>query len=409
MTRSFRLAARVSYSGELMVNESSLSVAEERSEHQAKVRKSIASNAWLSGHFLVMNALATIVAAYGLLANSTAVVIGAMIIAMLLGPIMGLALAIVDGNTRLLRRAIEAEIVGAAMVVGIGLVVGRIHPDIAIASEILSRTKPNLLDLVIALAGGAAGAYATVSPRVSVGLVGVAISTALVPPLASSGICLSRGLLPQAGGAFLLFFTNLVAIQCASSAVLYAFGFHNITRRQKDDRVYLRTLAIDGGILLGLTIFLYFQLSSTLEQQQFESSVSQRLRMGLERIPGAFLAESRFVKSYDADIVIAVVRVPNSITPEQVSQLQARLEPRRGKKIELHVRSLLTKEATAEGYLHVIEPDALPVDDVKSTPNVPQVDPEIVTPSIDLTSPESTDHRSNGESTEPATRTGGTP
>jgi uncharacterized hydrophobic protein (TIGR00271 family) len=142
-----------------------------------EVRHGIIAGATLSAPYLIMNTLATIVACYGLLSNSTAVVIGAMIIAMLLGPIMGLALAMVDGDLQLLRTAVIAETIGALMVVAIGMILGKIHSGIYLTPEILVRTRPNLLDLFIALAGGAAGAYATVSPRVAIGLVGVAIST----------------------------------------------------------------------------------------------------------------------------------------------------------------------------------------------------------------------------------------
>ncbi|MBX7135204.1 MAG: DUF389 domain-containing protein [Fimbriimonadaceae bacterium] len=340
-------------------------------EPRADVRRSIVEGSKLTTPYLAMNALATAVASYGLLADSTAVVIGAMIIAMLLGPIMGLALAFVDGDTRLLRNALIAEAVGVALVVAIGGIIGRVHYDIPITQEILVRTKPNLLDLAIALFGGAAGAYATASPRVSVGLVGVAISTALVPPLASCGICLSRGLFPQAGGAFILFATNLVAIQCASSVVLYLFGFHHITKRGEGDTGYVRRLIFDAAAFLGLAAFLYFQLSSTIDEQQFQGNVKMRLERGLQSIPGAYLSETRFVDQKDRFVVVAVVRVPNSITPEQTAALQAMLGARKGKPIELHVRSLLTKETTAQGYLHVIEPDATPVEVPQEGPGRP--------------------------------------
>lgn len=337
-------------------------VTQPQNRHLAEVRRSISVGARLSSPYLVMNALATVVASYGLLADSTAVVIGAMIIAMLLGPIMGLALAMVDGDTSLFRNSMVAEVLGAGLVVGIGALIGRLHFDIGITPEILSRTQPNLLDLAIALAGGAAGAYATASPRVSVGLVGVAISTALVPPLASCGICLSRGLIPQASGAFILFATNLVAIQCAASVVLYIFGFHNITQRQAGDRGYLRRLLVDGTIFVGLAVFLYFQLAATVAQRRFEELVRERLQRGIIGIPGAYLAETRFVVQGKRQIVIAVVRVPNSITPIQTAQLQTLLGKPEGRPVELHVRSLLTKETTSQGYLHEIQPDLPPAD-----------------------------------------------
>jgi len=344
-------------------------------EHsQTEIRRSIVEGSQLGWPYVIMNSLATAVASYGLLSDSVAVVIGAMLIAMLLGPIMGIALAFVDGDTRLLRAALIAEVVGVVIAVGIGGFVGWVHFDVQITNEILVRTRPNLLDLAVALFGGAAGAYATVHPRASVGLVGVAISTALVPPLASCGICLTRGLYPQAAGAFILFATNLVAIQCSSSIVLYLFGFHHITRRSEGDTGYIRRLILDVVAFLALFAFLYFRLASTIHQQQFERHVKQQLEIGLRAIPGAYLSQIRYVPQKQNYVVVAIVQVPNSITPDQTAALQATLGKHKGQPVVLHVRSILTKESVAVGYLHVIEPEAQPVEAIPTEPEVSPAD-----------------------------------
>lgn len=333
--------------------------------NRSKIRRAIHSQSLLSQPYFLMNALATIVASYGLLADSTAVVIGAMIIALLLGPIMGLALAMVDGDVQLLRRALTAELVGAAMVLAIGFVIGEIHYNLPITNEILSRTQPNILDLMIALAGGAAGAYATISPRVSAGLVGVAISTALVPPLASSGICLAHGLIPQAFGAFLLFATNLVAIQFSSSIVLLAFGFKKLTVRDPDEKGFWQRVAIDAVLIIALGIFLYFQLTNTVARRNYEEEVKNRLMAALKPIPGAFLAETRFVDQGDKQIIVAVVRAPNSLTPDQTAEIEKQLPFFKNHPNELHIRSLLTKETVSTGYLHEIDPEAQPIERIE--------------------------------------------
>lgn len=317
-----------------------------------EVRHGIIAGATLSAPYLIMNTLATIVACYGLLSNSTAVVIGAMIIAMLLGPIMGLALAMVDGDLQLLRTAVIAETIGALMVVAIGMILGKIHSGIYLTPEILVRTRPNLLDLFIALAGGAAGAYATVSPRVAIGLVGVAISTALVPPLASCGICISRGAYGQAGGAFILFATNLVAIQVASSVVLYAFGYHKVSQRDASDKNYVFRIAADAALFILLAGFLSVQLSESIRAESTQRKIQETIVNGLRDIPGAYLTEVRNETHDPAELVFAVVRVPNSITPEQTKKIQSALESTFRRPFELHVRSLLTKEVTTAGYVY---------------------------------------------------------
>jgi uncharacterized membrane protein len=122
-----------------------------------------------------------------------------------------------------------------AIVLSISVIVGMIHQDIPLGRAIISRTAPNIMDLVIALAGVAAGAYATISPRISESLVGVAIATALVPPLCVSGLMFARGETQLALGGLLLFFANLVAVQSAASIVFWLHGYYRITKTMRTD------------------------------------------------------------------------------------------------------------------------------------------------------------------------------
>lgn len=322
------------------------------------VRQDIRRSASLSVPFMVMNGLATIVACYGLFANSTAVVIGAMIIAMLLGPITGIALALVEGDAGLLRRAVIAEVSGAALVFAIAFILGKIHVDFPLTSELFARTSPNPLDLVIALAGGAAGAYAQVSPRLSVGLVGVAIATALVPPLSTAGICSARGEFRLAAAAFLLFLTNLVAIELASALVLWLHGYHAVKPQTlespMDRRSQVVRNALSAASLLVLTIFLAINFSKTLARQRFEREVRTKLVADLHAYPGAHLADMTLnpQNGQTVTVVSAVIRTPNSLTPQQVGELEKGLPAPTQGTLELHVRSVLVKEAVRDGYLH---------------------------------------------------------
>jgi uncharacterized hydrophobic protein (TIGR00271 family) len=165
---------------------------------QETVRELLRNNAACDTAFVVMNALATVIASCGLLQDSTAVVIGAMVLATLLGPTFGLALALVDGDHALLRKALLAATGGVGLCLSIAILIGVLHQDAPLTREILARTKPSLLDLVIALAGGAAGAYATVSPRLSAGLVGVAIASCRRCPSAASAW--AEGMVPWRWG-----------------------------------------------------------------------------------------------------------------------------------------------------------------------------------------------------------------
>ncbi|HEX9154258.1 MAG TPA: TIGR00341 family protein, partial [Nitrospira sp.] len=189
------------------------------------MRNTIHACASLTPTYLVMNMLATIIACYGLLADSAAGIIGAMVIAMLLGPIAGAGLAMVDGDLALLRKSLLAEMAGVAVVMATAFVIGIFHKDIPPGTEMLARTNPGYPDLMIALAGGAAATAASVSRGISLSLVGVAIATALVPPLSTSSMLLARGSKELALGAFLLAVTNMVAIQFTSSVVFWIAGY----------------------------------------------------------------------------------------------------------------------------------------------------------------------------------------
>jgi uncharacterized hydrophobic protein (TIGR00271 family) len=302
-----------------------------------------------------MNALATVVACFGLLADSAAVVIGAMVIALLLGPITGISLALIDGEMRLLRKSLLAEFAGILAVIAVAFVIGIVFKEIPPGKEILTRTTPNILDLMIALGGGAAGAYATVAPRLNLGLVGVAIATALVPPLSVFGIMLARGETSLALGGLLLFLTNIVAIQFASSVVLWFHGYHQITRLPQDRKNLILRNGVSFTLLLVLVVVLGFNLKQSVAKQQMESAVRASLQKALRDYPGSRLVELGINLKNNKLVIRAVIRTPSVITPPQVAALSAKIPlPDDMKKPELLVRSVITAETNSSGY--VFEP-----------------------------------------------------
>lgn len=295
---------------------------ERKIDHKA-VRLSIEASALSSKTFYIMNTLAAVIAGYGLLSNSPAVVIGAMLVAMMLGPISGIALALIDHRMLLLRTSLQTLFGGVAAVVGVGVVLGVLHHDVALTAEILARTKPNVMDLMIALAGGAAGAFASVSPRLSVAVVGVAVATALVPPLVASGILLAHLEGSLAIGALLLAFTNMVAIQFSSSLVLWIAGF----RRLKDTELanthlaFLKRNAVSLGLLLILGVYLTINLLSTLSIQRYQSTVIEQLKQQLEQADN-IVVSTQFVQQPERVLVRTVLRGDKAPTPQQVQAIE---------------------------------------------------------------------------------------
>jgi len=324
-------------------------------EEQEAIRTSIRKGADLSAAFMFMNITAATIACYGLFANSPAVIIGAMIIAMLLGPITGISLALVESDMACLGKSLVTLISGALGVVATAFVIGMIHKDIPLTNEIMARTSPNLADLVVALAGGAAGAYATVSPRLSVAFVGVAIATALVPPLSAASILLARGEVHAASGAFLLTFTNIVAIQFASSVVFWFTGFREISRTKGlSILTFVKNNGISIFILCILAVVLTGSLHETLSKRIYEESVRFTLQKTINDSAGSYLTDVRFDEGTPGrTLVRAVIRGPNPPTAAQVATLEAALPGHpKNKSVELRIRFVHTMIINRDGRLY---------------------------------------------------------
>jgi len=300
-----------------------------------------------------MNVLATVIACYGLLENSPSVVIGAMLIAMLLGPISGVALGLVGGHDTLTRQAILSLLAGAGVVYGTALVFGFSHSVFPLTEEIYARTSPNLMDLMIALAGGATGAYAMTSPRLNVAFVGVAIATALVPPLASSAICLARGELWLSGGALLLALANMVGIQVASSVVMWLKGYRGPSDGRGVFGRLFRHSVVNVLIFVALMAVLTINLQRLILKEVYEASVRDALQARASMHEGAYLADVRFRRDAAHLVVTAVYRTPVAFVPDQVAAIERELpDPPGGVSLELRIRSIPITVASKNGYLY---------------------------------------------------------
>lgn len=165
------------------------------------------------------------IAAFGLLANSAAVVIGAMLVSPLMAPIFGIALALSRGDLRLLRNAMIAEFGGVFLIMGFAFILGMLPFALEVTPEMMARINPSLLDLFVAALAGLAGGLAMVDERTSPALPGVAIATSLTPPLATSGLSLAFGAYAGAWGAFLLFFANFLTILAIAAGIFILAGF----------------------------------------------------------------------------------------------------------------------------------------------------------------------------------------
>ena len=179
--------------------------------------------------FWILIVLASVIAAGGIAADSTATVIGAMIVAPLMTPILGTMLSVVLADRSNLIRSLLLVACGALTAIAIGWLVGLVVVNDVVAatnSQVAGRVHPRLVDLLAALATGAVGSVALVRRDISDTLPGVAIAISLVPPLSVVGFTLEAGKPDQALGALLLFLTNVAAILASGTIVMALYGFH---------------------------------------------------------------------------------------------------------------------------------------------------------------------------------------
>jgi len=202
-------------------------------EERRELSLRIAAGAVGDADFVIMMSIAAALASLGLLQGSTAVVIGAMLVAPLMGPLVASGLALVQGNLLLFRMALAVSGLGVGLGFVISLLVGLANPGYEPSMEIEARGLPDLMDLGIAFASGMAGAYAMGRPKVASTLAGVAIAAALVPPLAVIGIALTNDRPWIAANATILLVTNLVAIVLGAATIFRLLGVRVHTDEDK--------------------------------------------------------------------------------------------------------------------------------------------------------------------------------
>lgn len=248
----------------------------ERTAWRALTLADVARSARLNPSFAVLTALSSAIATLGLLQNSTAVVIGAMLVSPLMGPIMAIGFGLAVFESQLLRRGAQTLIAGVAIAIAVAAVIVWLTPVKAMTDELTARTSPTLLDLGVALVGGIAGVFSIVDRKAAV-MVGVAIATALVPPLATIAYGLVLGMPHVATGASLLFVTNTAAIVAAAAAVAILSRFRPTLTPQQTTVQTLAILAAIGLVAIPLWGGLRQIIAQASMQRMAESSLRDML------------------------------------------------------------------------------------------------------------------------------------
>ncbi len=280
-------------------------------------------NATLSPPFLVLTILSVLLALTGLYANSTPVIIGAMILAPLMSPIISLAMGLARTEPSLIRKSLRTLAIGVGSGLLCAVLVAWFMPLAHLTSEMQARLTPNLLDLSVAVISGIAGAYAHAKEEIAKSLAGVAIAVALVPPLSVAGIGMGWGDWSMAKGASLLFITNLVGISLAASATFLVLGFAPFKLAKKGLAITLLLLAVIIGPL-------YLAFADLVEQEK----ILHRIPSGQIELVGQQVDLGIVeVRKGNPPLVRVVLRSPHRLDESHVDALKQLIGERIGRDV----------------------------------------------------------------------------
>jgi uncharacterized hydrophobic protein (TIGR00271 family) len=314
-------------------------------DDRAAIIDEVEDGAKTSRRLVTLTIIATIIAAFGLITNSVATIVGAMIIEPSIGPIMGLALGLVRFNWKLKQNSLLAILVGICLSILIGYLSGKAPVDMGLTTELKVRAMPTLLDMVVAFASGLAAGYAYVNPKVNPALAGVAVSVSLVPPLAASGFFLAHSMLQESTGAFLMFFANFICIQLAA-VLVFAFYRMGRVRRASDRSLYV--LQFLPYVVMALMVGVY--LSYTLKDLVLVSTQKSVIRK---------IVRDRF-KLEDEDVslevkhnsgvneVRLVIPVRQGMNSQIINRLKTEIEGEIREQISLKIRAFPIDELEAD-------------------------------------------------------------
>lgn len=279
--------------------------------------------------YVVLVVIAAILASFGLLANSNAVIIGAMLVAPLMSPLVAFATAVAGGRIELVGRSTLALLEGFALAFGVAVIAGWISASPLVTPEMQARGNPTLIDMGVALAAGCIAAYANARKDIPAALAGVAIAAALMPPICTVGLGVALGNGPLWQGALLLFVTNISAIVIAAWATFFYLGLRPRSSGGGRRRTIVSTLLIgmfSAILVVVITLSINPAAPSRIERELLASFPADEL-VSIE------------VRRTDPIQVIATVRrsFERPITPDDVSRAAADLNDALGRPVRLEV------------------------------------------------------------------------
>jgi len=293
-----------------------------------EIQAGLLKESTLDINYIVLIIGSCMIATLGLLSNSAAVIIGAMIIAPLVLPIRGLAFGALEGNVVLFRKGLIAIVVGTLIAIFLAWLLGSMVRLPEFGSEVVVRSEPNLLDLGIAVTAGGISGFAKVQPKVSATLAGTAIAVALMPPICVIGLGLSQADWSLSWGATLLYLTNLLGITLSCMLTFLLAGYTPLNRARK---ALGWTLVFTGILLIPLSA----SFVDLMNHARLEASLKQALLNRTITFQHMELVKSKANWLSDPPQVRLTVRSNKVLTPKQVQLLEEFVEKEMGQRFTL--------------------------------------------------------------------------
>ncbi|KWV92244.1 hypothetical protein AUC45_07340 [Erythrobacter sp. YT30] len=294
---------------------------------QAEVIEKRRAECSLSERYLFMTAMSAGIAVLGLLLSSPAVVIGAMLLSPLMDPIMGLGFALAIGDFQWLKQSARSLFWGSFMAIALTAGLVFLSPIQTITPEIAARTQPNLFDLFVALFSALAGAYAMIRGREGT-IVGVAIATALMPPLAVVGFGLATLNWTVFSGALLLYVTNLITIALTALAMARLYGFRTSLSERN---TFFQNIAV-AVVFIALAIPLAFSLQQIAWQTNAQRIVRAEIR---EKFPSDSILDELEIEFGTEPVAVVAKMLTPTVDTSAEAQIERALSARLDQPVEL--------------------------------------------------------------------------
>ena len=354
-----------------------------KQEKEAAIKR-LHRELWLDAawntNYIVFTISACLIATFGLISNSTAVIIGAMLIAPLMMPLRALAFAALEGEFLLFRKALLSIIGATILALFLSSLTGHLVNIPEFGSETLARTQPNLVDLGIAVVAGGISSFAKVRRGVSDALAGTAIAVALMPPLCVVGLCLSQEKLFFARGAFLLYLTNLLGITLACMIVFILAGYTEV------NHALGWTFALTGLMIVPLGA----SFIELVRQAQLETEITNKLINETITV-GEGVAKTKIEVDWTKapPIIYVTLQTHKEIFPNQAALVEQFIARKMGQPFEIvfmvnEVKQVTSRDLTIQKNSKVLEKveQRLPAQKENKPPSQKQLIPQKKKPLI---------------------------